>query len=122
MGEVWKLPLRETSRSLATLLVRKAYLRRPGSVNVNLKPGQVERFLNAQVNRAGDVFEFTHQPLGESPIGAQVLAHHLDIDGRREAEIQNLADHVRGQDVKRHARDIPRANLSRSLRTYSAVG
>src|SRR5208337_745806 len=58
----------------------KTHLRRPGTVNVNLEPGQVERFLNPKVHRAGDIFKLTHQPIGESPIGGQVLAHHLDID------------------------------------------
>ena len=86
---------------------RKAYLRCPRAVNVHLEARQIEGFLNAQVNRAGDVFEFAHQPVGKSPVGVKVVPHHLDIDGRREAEIQDLADHVRGQKIKRYPGEFP---------------
>jgi hypothetical protein len=38
----------------------------------------------------------------EPQIGHAVAAHHASIDLRRQAEIENLRDHVHGLEIERH--------------------
>ncbi len=52
--------------------------------------------LHVHVHRAGNVLDAVGNLLRQSIVGPLVRPDQLDIDGSRHAEIQNLADHVRG--------------------------
>ena len=64
--------------------------------------------MNAKIHRAGYGAKLSEKAGGESVIGDQVWAGDLNIDGRRQAEVQNLADDVGGQEVERHAGKLAR--------------
>src|SRR5579862_4383332 len=64
----------------------------------------IERLLNTKVDGSGNVTNSLQQPVCEFPIFVQVVAEDLDIDGRRQTKIQNLAHDVRRQESERNTR------------------
>ena len=97
---VWKLPLRATSRLVATSFwVRPMDWARVRST-LTVELGIVEGLLDAHVGGAGDVADLVQHVLGESAVAVEVGADDLDVDGRGEAEVENLGDDVDGQHVE----------------------
>src|SRR6266571_5135379 len=43
-----------------------------------------------------------------STVSLQIMSHNLNVDGSRQPKIQNLADHVSGQESERNTRELPR--------------
>ncbi len=70
--------------------------------------------MNAQIHCAGNVAELAQQIGGERVIGVQVRAGNLNVDRRRQAEVQNLADDVGRQEIKQNARETRAAVCARS--------
>jgi len=68
--------------------------------------GLVEGLLDAQVHRAGDKFQAVQQIVGEDSIGRKIASEDLNINGSGQAEIENLADDIRGQEIKGDAGKI----------------
>ena len=52
--------------------------------------------------------EFSPPDARDLAVFALVPAHDLEIEGRRQTEVDRLADDVGGQEIKRHPREIPR--------------
>jgi hypothetical protein len=61
-----------------------------------------------QVHNSVNELQLPQQSIRESAVGYQLLAHHLHVDGLREPEVEDLADHVRSQDVEGDARIFAR--------------
>ena len=72
--------------------------------NVELRP--VVRLLHAHVHRAGNLFDFIGEPRGDGAVVGLVAADHLHVERRGQAEVQGLADNVRGQEIKHGAREL----------------
>ena len=88
--------------------LRHILLRQPGgcgarAVHVDRQIGIVERLLDARVDRAGHIAHFVQHALGEGAIGIKIGPDDLDIDGRGQAEVENLGHDVHGQRVERDA-------------------
>jgi hypothetical protein len=64
------------------------------------------RLLNARVDGAGHVANLPQQRVPVREVGRQVVAANLQIDRRRRAEIQDLADDVRGRERERDTRKL----------------
>ena len=73
--------------------------------------GLIEELVDAQIDGAGNGAELGQQVGGERVIGVQIRAGHLNVDGRGQAEVQNLADDVGRQEIERHARKLARQAL-----------
>jgi len=67
------------------------------TVDVDLERRQRRRLVDARIGHPVDVAHLRQKPVGVGEIRAEVVATHLQIDGRGRAEIQDLADDVRGQ-------------------------
>ena len=61
--------------------------------------GFIEGLLNPQISRSRDVSHFLKQRVCIAPVSLQVVSHHLNINGSRQAKIQNLTDHVGRQEA-----------------------
>ena len=79
------------------IALRIAHLLRARAVDVDRPLGLVERLLNAQVGDARHVGDLLHQLLGQRAILIDQLACYLHVDLCRQAEVQDLADHVSRQ-------------------------
>ncbi len=75
----------------------------PGAVHIHGQIGLVERLLDARIGRAGNIADLVEHAFGEGAVAIQIRADNLDVDGRREAEVQNLRDNVHRQHIKRDA-------------------
>src|ERR1700692_3605156 len=82
--------------------------------------GTVERLLNVQVGRAGHIADVLQQAIDKFAIALQVVANHLDIDGRRQTEIKNLRHHVHRQGIERGARKL--GNQLRAEALHIGIG
>ena len=61
----------------------------------------IEGLLNPQIRRSGNVSHLLEQCIGIEPVSLQVVSHDLNVDGSRQSKIQNLRDHVGGQESER---------------------
>src|SRR6185369_17808750 len=64
------------------------------------------RLLDAQVGCSRDIADALQQFVGNHAIGLQIIPDDLHIDGRRQSEVQDLTDYIRGQERERHARKL----------------
>ncbi len=103
VGVVWKLPLSETSRLLATSRAREPALGRLGAVDRDVELRVVEVLLDAQVDQAGHLAELVQHLVGDPAIALDVGALDLHVDRRGQAEVEDLRDDVGGQEVEGHA-------------------
>ncbi len=62
--------------------------------------GLIEGLLDAQIGDAGNAAHLVHDAVGQVAVGVHVLADDLHVDGRRKAEIENLADDIVGQEIE----------------------
>jgi hypothetical protein len=68
--------------------------------------GLVKGLLNTKIYRAGDEFQAVQQVVRKHPIGLKIASEDLDVNGSGQAEIENLADDIRGQEIKGDAGEI----------------
>ena len=81
--------------------MRQPDVLRAGAIHVDEESGLVERLLDVQVSRSRHVLDLLHQLLGEVVIAHLIVANNLDIDRRRQAEVQDLRRHVHRQRSRR---------------------
>ena len=77
--------------------------------------GLIERLMDAQIGGAGNGFELFQKVVRELAGGFHILPADLHVDGRGQAEVQDLADDVGGNEIKRDAGKFARqpfANLA----------
>ena len=86
-----------TSRSVSPTILRA------GAVDIDVEGGSAERLLDARVDEAGNVAQPAQQQLRISDSRSQIGAANLQVDRRRRAEIQDLADDVGRQKRERRA-------------------
>ena len=73
------------------------------AVEVDLERGVLERFLDARIGDARNMAYLRQQLVGEGAAGVEVGAGDLDVERRRRAEIEDLADDIGGQERERRA-------------------
>ncbi len=76
---------------------------------------QIERLLDARVRRARDVFDLIEQLVCILAVPLNIVADDLDIDGRGQSEVQNLADDIGWQKIKSHAGKIAAERLAQRM-------
>src|SRR5262249_21446135 len=74
-----------------------------GAVDGDVKLGIIELLLDAKVGYARHLAELPDHPVGKLTVALNIGSLDLYVDGRRYAEVQDLADHVGGQEVKRRS-------------------
>ena len=76
---------------------------RAGAVDVDVEAWIVGRLLDARIGDAGNPADPAQQLVGIGEVRGEVGAADLQVDRRRRAEIEDLADDVGGQERERHA-------------------
>src|SRR6202011_3990417 len=61
---------------------------------------------DACVDDAGDLADFAKDLVGDLPVAVDICAIDLDIDRRRQPEIQDLRHHVGGQEGEGDGREL----------------
>src|SRR5579862_9168651 len=84
-----------------------------------MKIGLVERLLDAQVSRPWHVSNSLHQFACPLPVAFEIVAHHLNIDGRGQSKVQNLRDHVRGEKSKHYSGKLLRQAQAQLVDVFS---
>ncbi len=75
-----------------------------GAIDVDVEGRLTRRLLNAGIGDAGNVPHLVEQAIRVDVVRGQVIAPDLQVDRRRSAEIQDLADDISGQEREAHAR------------------
>jgi len=78
----------------------QAKLRGLDAVDGELEPRQVGRLLHPHVGHAGDAAKFLGQPAGNGTVLLLIAADDLDVERRRQTEIDGLTHDVGGQKVE----------------------
>ena len=81
---------------------------RARAVDVDIERRQRGRLLDARIGDARDMADLRQQLVGVGEVRAEIVAADLQIDRRRRAEIQDLADDIGGQKREGHARETAR--------------
>ncbi len=85
------------------------------SLDSHMEIGLIERLLHAEVNGAryrADLFEDLVCP---DTVAFEIVTDHLNVDRSGQSEVQNLRDHVRGQERKCHAGEVFRQRQAELL-------
>ena len=96
----------------------QADILRAGAVDIDIEARVVRRLLNARVGDAGDPANPVQQLVGIGEVLGHVGAANLQIDRRRRAEIQDLADDVGRQERECHAGKHPRQLFAHRLHVF----
>ncbi len=88
---------------------------RAGAVDIDVEGRIVGRLLDARIGDAGNPANPAQQLVGIGEIRGQIGAADLQVDRRRRAEIQDLADDVGRQEREGHARKGARQLLAQRL-------
>ena len=91
---------------------------RAGTVDIDVEGRIVGRLLDARIGDAGNAADPAQQLVGVGEIGLQIGAADLQVDRRRRAEIQDLADDVGRQEREAHAGKQPRQLLAQRLDVF----
>ena len=102
-------------QALRHILLRQADGLGAGAVHVHRHIGIVEGLLDARVGCAGNIADLIEHALGEGAVAVEVGADDLNIDGRREAEVENLGDDVHRQRVKSDAGILACQHVAQTL-------
>jgi hypothetical protein len=95
-----KAPAQTIEYTRSHLLLCIARLRRLGSIDRDVKRWIVERLLDMQIGKAGDLVQLNHDLLGDLMAGLYVAAFNLHIDRGGEPEVEDLGHYIRRQKVK----------------------
>ncbi len=68
-----------------------------GPIDIDIELRIVPGLMDMQIDRTRNAAQLLQQDIGECPVGLNVEADNLHIDGGGKTEIQNLTDHVRRQ-------------------------
>ena len=75
---------------------------------VDVEHGVVVGLLEAEVDEAGDGAKLVEHVAGDGAVACVVGAVDLDVDGRGQAEVEDLRDDVGGQEVEGGAGELAR--------------
>ena len=96
----------------------QADILRAGAVDIDVEGRIVRRLLDARIGNAGNPADPAQQLVGVGEIRFQIGAADLQVDRRRRAEIQDLADDVGRQEREAHAGKLPRQLLAQRLDVF----
>ena len=85
------------------------------AVEVDLESGVLESFLNAGIGNSGNMANLRQELVGERAARFDVIAGDLDVDRRRRAEVENLANDVGRKERECHAWEGLRELLAQGL-------
>ncbi len=88
------------------VLLADTQLLRTGPIGAHSQLRLIEHLLHAQIDEARDVAQRRQQPVGDLAI-LRARPDDLDVDGRRHAEVEDLADDVRGKEGERRPWELP---------------
>ena len=71
-----------------------------GAVDIDGHVGIVEGLLDARVGGAGNVADLVEHVFGQGAVAVEIGPDDLDVDGRGQAEVENLGHDVDGQHVE----------------------
>ncbi len=87
------------------------------AVEIDFQRRILELLLDARVGDARNMADLRKQLVGEGAAGVEVGAGDLDVERRRRAEIEDLADDIGGKERESRARETPSAIVSRKVFT-----
>ena len=117
MGVTCMLPLRVFSTSEATSCCGEAALRRLGAVHRDIERRVIHRLLDAQIDQAGHLPQAARACFAAiSWLRCDVTPFDLDIDRRRDAEVQDLRDDIRRAESRTWRREIRARSCCRRMR------
>ena len=90
----------------------QADILRAGAVDIDVEGRIVRRLLDARIGDAGNPADLGQQIVGIGEVGADIGAADLQVDRRRRAEVQDLADDVGRQEGEADAGEQPRQLLA----------
>src|SRR5260370_26568693 len=68
--------------------------------------GLVERLLDPKIGGSWDISHFREHDIRVAPVPFQVVSDDLNVDGGGQSKIENLSNHVGGQESERNAREL----------------
>src|ERR1700687_6239607 len=81
--------------------------------------GLIEWLLDPKIGGSGDISHFREQGVRVAPVCFQIVSDDLNIKRGGQSEIENLPDHVGGQESERNARELFR---KRQTKLVNVVG
>lgn len=94
-------------KTIGDVALRQAELIRLGAVNMNLHLRVVHNLMNVNVHRARDGRHLPHKILSDLVVCRGIAPAHLQIHGRRQAEVENLIGDVGGFEINRAIGEFP---------------
>ena len=91
MELVWKLPLVATSKLWATFRLAETDILSSRAVYIHKEIRSVKGLLNPQIRHPRHVADLFQELIGDLSIGLQILAYDLNVDRRRQAEVERSA-------------------------------
>ena len=85
------------------------------AIEIDLQRGVLEMLLDARIRNARDMADLRQQLVGEGAAGIEIGAGDLNVERRRRAEIEDLADDIRRKEGEGRARKSLRQLLAQSL-------
>ena len=102
-------------QAVGDVALREAHLAGEGAIDVDVDLRVVEHLLDAQVRDAGHRADALQELGGVGVVGLLIVADHLQVDRRRQAEIQDLRDDVGRQEREGGARELLRQDGAQLL-------
>ncbi len=112
IGRGCETPAERNQHALRNIARIHAHLRDAGALDVQMQRRQVEQLLHVHVSGAGNAPQPVGNLLRDLVVGRHVGADELNVDGRRQAEVQDLGDDVGRLEEELHARELPRQLLA----------
>ena len=103
-----KTAAQRNQRAVGDIVLRVPALFGLGAIDGDVDLGLIERLVHPQIGGAGNGLELIEKIDRELAVGFDIGAAHLNVDGRGQAEIEDLADDIGGHEVKRDARKFAR--------------
>src|SRR5258708_29231077 len=75
----------------------------------------IERLLDPEIGCSWDISHFRQHDIRVAPVRFQVIAYDLNVDGCGQSKIENLPDHVGGQESERNARELFREGQTKLM-------
>src|SRR5581483_6574198 len=102
-GRGLKAPAERHQLTAGNVSLREPAAGRLGAVYIDVERRIVEILLDARIGDARHLAHVAQDLVGDAPVGLDVGAFDLNIDGRGENEVQDLREQVCRQEIERDA-------------------